>query len=513
VTKTDEVVGDSLAPVGRAIRTSGGRPGPVGVFLATWLAYAAALLTSSRDLFTRMLYEHEDSAAFSIQVLAAKDLELLVGHYSRIGFHHPGPVLIYVQALGEWLFYDLLRWVPTPWNGQAIAILLLNAAMMALALSVVYIWYPSWTLIVGLGGMSLLFVTAYRELLSDIWFPYVYFAMFLVFLIGVSSVVAGRTEHLWVVALAGGLLVHGNAAFLFFVPLLGGAALYLVWRRKMAVACRDRWLFGAVVAVFAAPVVVNTIVDFPGEFPKYVGYGGGHEIHMPWTAASYLLQFWGPNRLLGFVILVLLFALVALVARGERFLVSGLSLCAASVVLMLIYVMVGIDLIDQAYIGYFSYAVPLFMFMLLLIGITRRVERLKHVGVALLVIGIAVVATTQSLANRRHEVHGIPDSLAGMVKVAGDRPIILERRPHLAWAEVVALVLAGARGGVRVCADDGQVMKLVVTDEFVCTPNELTTGVRFIVSRRDAGTPIGQVVAEMGPLDGSEPVQVTTALR
>ncbi|MRH86645.1 hypothetical protein GFY24_04020 [Nocardia sp. SYP-A9097] len=488
------------------------------VFIVAWLAYATVLLSSSRDLFSRIVFEEGDAATVSIQVLAAKHFELLVGNYSRVGFHHPGPAFVYVQAFGEWLFYDVLHLVPAPWNGQAVAILLLNAAMVALALSIVHDWYPSWTLTAGIGGASLLFLTVYRELLSALWFPYVYFAPFLVLLVAVSSVVAGRTEHLWVVALAGGLLIHGHAEFLFFVPLLGGAALYLVWRRRLEVARKDWWLFGGIAAVFASTIVLDAIVHFPGELVKYVSYGGGHGIHMPWTAAWYTVQFWGPNHGLGIVIFIALFALVALVARGEKFLETGLAVCAAIVPLMSIYAMIGIDQIDEAYIGYFSYAVPLFMFALLLAGVTQRVrrlefagaDRLKFAGVGLLVIGIVVSGLTHSLANKRSEMAGVPTTLDAMARAAGSRPIVLESRPHEAWAEVVPLVLSGARAGIRVCADDATRMELLVTAAFVCTPTELATGVHFAVTRKAAGAPVGQVIGEVGHGVGSQGSWVTT---
>ncbi|MET9212471.1 MULTISPECIES: hypothetical protein [unclassified Nocardia] len=481
-----------------------GRFGSLWVFLTAWLAYATALLMSSRDLFTRVVFEEGDAATVSIQVLAAKDFELLVGNYSRVGFHHPGPAFIYVQAFGEWLFYDVLRWVPSPWNGQAVAILLLNAALVALALWIVYAWYPSWTLVAGLGGASLLFLTVYRELLSGLWFPYVYFAPFLVFLVAVSSVVARRTEHLWIVALAGGLLIHGHAEFLFFVPLLGGVPLYLAWRGKLVVAERDWWRFGGVAAVFAAPILLNTIVNFPGEFPKYVGYGGGHGIHLPWTALAYTVQFWGPNRIVGLIVFVVLFALVARLARGEKFLASGVAFCAAAAVLMTVYAMIGIDQIGEAYIGYFSYAIPLFMIMLALIGLTQRIGWLKYAVAGLLVVGLVVIGLTNSLANRRHEMIGIPAALDAMAAAAGGRPIVLERRPHEAWAEVVPLVLAGAREGVRVCADDAPMMELLVTAAFVCTPDELATGARVVVTRKNVDAPAGLLVGEIGQAVGSQ---------
>ncbi|MFI1238699.1 hypothetical protein [Nocardia salmonicida] len=512
MTKTDQLIVDPVIPVGDEVRATVQPTASRGiaVFIVAWLAYATALLASSRDLFTRVVFEEGDAATVSIQVLAAKDFELLVGNYSRVGFHHPGPALIYVQAFGEWLFYDVLSLVPSPWNGQAIAILLFNAAMMALVLSIVYSWYPSWTLVAGLSGTSLLFVTVYRELLSQLWFPFVYFAPFLVFLVAVSSVLAGRTKHLWIVALAGGILIHGHAEFLYFVTLLGGAALYLVRRWELPVAVRDWWRFGAIVVVFAFPIRLNTMVNYPGELPKYFVYGGGHGIHMPWTAASYTVQFWGPNRILGLIVFVALFALVAAVARGQTFLQRGLAVCAVTVPLVSIYAMIGIDQIDEAYIGYFSYAVPLFMFFLLLIGLTQRVDQLKYAGVGLLAVGIVVVATTHSLANRRPEMVGIPAALDAMADVAGDRPIVLERRPHEAWAEVVPLVLSGARAGLRVCADDASHMRLLVTERFVCTPAELTAGAHFAVVRdEDAGAPVGKVIGEVGPLLGRPPSRVT----
>ena len=40
------------------------------------------------------------------------------------------------MAAGESFFHDLLRLVPTPWNGQLLAILLLNAALIGASLAV-----------------------------------------------------------------------------------------------------------------------------------------------------------------------------------------------------------------------------------------------------------------------------------------------------------------------------------------------------------------------------------------
>ena len=89
------------------------------------------LLARNAFLFTSPEYEDADMAANSILIEQARRFTLLVGNYSRVGFNHPGPAFLYVQAWGESLFYDVLHLVPTAWNGQLIGLYLLNAAVRA----------------------------------------------------------------------------------------------------------------------------------------------------------------------------------------------------------------------------------------------------------------------------------------------------------------------------------------------------------------------------------------------
>jgi uncharacterized membrane protein YhaH (DUF805 family) len=107
-----------------------------------WTLPAAALLlvliSQNTFLFNTHLYEQGDSAADSILVGQAMRLDLLVGHYSRYGFHHPGPAYMYLLALGQGLCYDLLHIVPTPWNGQFFAAFALCGALAGMAVAIVY---------------------------------------------------------------------------------------------------------------------------------------------------------------------------------------------------------------------------------------------------------------------------------------------------------------------------------------------------------------------------------------
>ena len=97
-------------------------------------AILAILLTRGGFLFTTPLHESGDSAANSILVRQAEHFTLLHGNYSREGYFHPGPAYIYILAAGQAFFHGLLHAVPTPWNGQLIAVAIGNSA-----------WSPPWS--------------------------------------------------------------------------------------------------------------------------------------------------------------------------------------------------------------------------------------------------------------------------------------------------------------------------------------------------------------------------------
>lgn len=217
------------------------------------------LLVRNAFLFSTPEYEEQDMAANSILIEQARRFTLLVGNYSREGFNHPGPAFLYVASWGESLFYDALHVVPTAWNGQLIALYLLNAFFAACVVAVGYGWGDLADRQRGGGAASgvrlalaaLAAVGLYGVLhplvFSSDWMPYQYAPAYLAFVASVASVAAGRTADAWIATLSGWFLIHGHACFLFFVPLLwrpprrlsaGGRTLrFRAWRWRRASRC------------------------------------------------------------------------------------------------------------------------------------------------------------------------------------------------------------------------------------------------------------------------------------
>src|SRR3984885_15058146 len=218
---------DAAAPARRF-----GIPGAAIAWAVPFALVLGVLLVRNAFLFSTPEYENADMGADSILIEQARRFSLLVGNYSREHFNHPGPAFLYVQAWGESFFYDALHLVPTPWNGQLIALYALNALFAASVVAVGYGWTRSVRGAAVALAVVLIFAALHPAIFSSDWMPYVYMPAYFAFVVAIASVAAGRTQDCWLAALSGWFLIHGHACFLLFVPVLACAAVAgVLWRR------------------------------------------------------------------------------------------------------------------------------------------------------------------------------------------------------------------------------------------------------------------------------------------
>jgi len=483
---------------------------PTGLrWLACFSVIAVVLVVRNVYLFTTRVYEDSDFAANSIAVLQAKHFQLLTGNYSRLGFDHPGPAFLYIEAWGEWLFHDVTHLLPTPWNGQLLAILLLNAALLATAICVLARDGGTAVTIACLGTV-LAFTVLHPLTLNSNWMPYVYFAPTLLLLVSAAAVAAGRTASVPLLCLAAGLCIHGHAEFLFFAPivvLVALAGLFAPHWRNPSVLFRGNgrhWLGGlAITLVLALPIVLNTIINWPGELPKYLQYSAKNLHHTPAMAVNYTLRFWwpgGPERgahvpeeavaaVGGCVVLLLVFCLVMSCRQLEqrRLLLWSLVMVAAMTVLFTYYAWRAIDELYAAYEGYFYWAVPL---LLLLVGATAIVPWIQltagRLAVPLLAAGLVAAGVAASMVPLLAEPYGpgqyfgdpgIPHDVAVLAALSKGRPIVLNvSQPG--WGDAAGVIVYADRIGVRACVSEPS-WTTQFRAQSICTPSELRDGTAF----------------------------------
>ena len=259
-----------------------------------------------------------------------------------------------------------------------------------------------------------------------------------------------------------------------------------------------------VAGVFLLPMVLNLVLHWPGEFGRYLHYGtssaGGHSLG---ADLRYMLWFWCPQPLAAAVLAVALVACAALLARrqhdGEvrRFLTAGVAIAVWATALFAGYVVHGVDDLGEVYIGFFLWAVPLLLMLLIVAGASTLVEsvrvplasRAATAGTAVVVIAAVVfAAVAPGVRSDPEQLREGPAVISALARYAAGRPAVVDL-DHADWPVLTALLVDGERAGQRVCAADPS-WRFMVTSQFVCTRAEVAGGVAVRLAPRpgDAGT-------------------------
>lgn len=285
-------------------------------------------------LFHQPYYEFWDAAANSLSILRAKHFAQIYGPYSRWQFYHPGAGYFYVDALGEWVFHDLLHVVPTPYNGQILIHLCLTTGLFVAGLKAFTDFLPAgrrWVFVCAALILAVLhfgstgrlpswvdFLGGPTAFLSN-WSAHFLVLPFFCLLTAGAAIAAGRGQNLPLLVLAGGFLVHAHVAQpLFVVPVAvlayaglmvnairrqreadavnpppGGGGVF----RSLTAAWRESrrahlWA-GGVLAVFLLPIVIDAFRGHESNLAAIVRHLRAQAPHHKKFARSvaYFLQF------------------------------------------------------------------------------------------------------------------------------------------------------------------------------------------------------------------------------
>ena len=176
---------------------------------------------------------------------------------------------------------------------------------------------------------------------------------------------------------------------------------------------RRNWIpVAAVCALFALPIVVNLVLHWPGDFGKYLSYGGSGRAggHSPRQVIEYALWFWWPHRHAWLAPLLGYPAALAAVrwlspARLRRFLLAMLAVNVVSSLGFLLYAAVGIDDLTQYYIGYFYWSAPLVTVLVIVLAAFEAYR----------------TGATGRPAEHRHRARGRGGQLAVLAVIPGTR--------------------------------------------------------------------------------------------
>jgi hypothetical protein len=290
--------------------TGSHRTAYISVKISVWvaaLAFLAALLIVNHDLFTKPIMAYSDFAANGLQILRAKHFRELLGNYSRWSFHHPGPGFFYIFAFGEAFFRDVTHIVRGDMSAHILTIILLNTAFLFGTIGIIArrcqsTLFTPVALALSLFLTYILNQTVPASAVISIWMPHVLLFSFL-FYVAVSAAVAmGEVSKLPLMAFTGLLLIHGHAAQPLFVGTLGLLSLVMLWAEQVrpiglrSFISQHRGVLiisAALVALFAAPIVIEAAIHKPSNLRDIMEYSSQHKgiENKPRMAWKYELSF------------------------------------------------------------------------------------------------------------------------------------------------------------------------------------------------------------------------------
>ena len=488
----------------------------------TWavlfLLIVAALVAFEWNMLGNVNYEVSDFAANSLLIQDAKRLHLIYGNYSRVGFNHPGPAILYVLAFGELVFHDWLHVVPSAFSGQLLGGIVYNAGWMVLVCALV-------RRITGALAPALMFtallvlgaaMSAY-SIINGIWFPHLYVFPYAAMIVAIAPLVYGRTESLKALAVSSGFLINGHASFM---PMLG-VILIVVLAANTLVSRRDRthrilsrgWfarnrreirLACGILFLFFVPLLIATATEWPGPLWDYIKFGRANKGNPPLEALKFVGTYWrlGQASMWALPAVPLLAVLLLKDARvdAERSgFVRGTRALAvaflAATLAVLYYAKVGVDDLHQDYVAVFYYGVPAMCVALVVLYACRALGTRAGNVAAGVVVAAALAGTAHvERATPMYEVFYNQPGVAGLYDtlraLPGTGRIVLDLDPDLrtwgvVWGNTLGLQAYAKRRHVDlVCINEG--WHISNTRPARCRPEEVEHNRRYYVQQVDA---------------------------
>jgi hypothetical protein len=460
--------------------------------LVTVLVYIVLLWHNWNYVITDVA-PYGDIAADMLLIERAKHDWLLIGHYSRFGFNHPGPFFLYARHLAEMLVGDAL---PSPYNAHLLVIIGLSAVFIGIAASTVAALVDSDRKTAVMAAAATVLVLLIQDqgigILAHPWMPFQLVPPFFAFVLLLAGTALGRLWMLPVASLCGAVLVHGYLPLVPFValPWLLALGCAVLQRRRSdpqapMLPAGPLALSAVIISVFMMPLILDMAVHPPGNIIKLwnvtraITPQSGASLG---DVAAFIWQFWKPaapvySDLSIFSVTPALWILAALcipVACRDpkaRSAVAHVIVVAALMTLLLALYVWRAPGPPYPYIAEFYLAVPLAVIAVATAGAAIVIVRWAPRSVGLAVAALSIVLVSKgSLTSPNQNVAGIRELSDGVLDHLGDRKgegVRISFDNHDNWVFVTGLLLDLERRGVPICVEAPH-LAVLFTPERIC---------------------------------------------
>lgn len=481
---------------------------------------AIALLIENWHLINITNFEVSDFAANSLLIQKAKSFTLLIGNYSRVGFNHPGPAILYVLAWGELVFNDWFHLVKSPFSGQQIAAILYNAFWISLLFNAFKKITQSITLAVLVSSVFL-FVASVADFkfFAGMWFPELYFFPFAVMLVAASRLANGKKDLLPSLALSAGFLINGHVSFIailgiiFLMVLVFNTVIFKKSDGDRLILSVDFFandtalliLSIALLFLFFVPLLIETVIDFPGPVAAYASFGRGHQPNSLSATFKFTGMYWISLRYMWVGLAVVIWLMISTRKVRSDSINEGIRsismMIIAATIAVLFYAKYGVDLLDQVYIALFYYTAPALAICVVLIFIKEKYLQGIRKGFLIIIAAGFFVATLNN-ASKLPEyavLYDHPEIVSiynAMVHEKTDGRLVLDLDGsndwEYVWENIIGVEIYAKRKDVDLfCINKS--WHISFTKEAKCTQAEIVKNKQFWVRKVAANEKISEL--------------------
>lgn len=192
---------------------------------------------------------------------------LLVGHYSRWQFNHPGPFWFYYNHLAEFLFQHFFSSRYQAWYLGSIIINSIFITFSSVSLSKYFLGKVDFKYCIA---FTILFIGFVGGEVAGLWMPNRLIAPYLAFLVCILHIFSGGFRYISYATFLCCILIHGYATMPFFTLPLLAAALIIGWLREKDVKSikaygRSFFVSFSIALVFVSPIVIDLLLNKPSN--------------------------------------------------------------------------------------------------------------------------------------------------------------------------------------------------------------------------------------------------------
>ncbi|RKZ13840.1 hypothetical protein DRQ50_09885 [bacterium] len=465
----------------------------LSILAVVLLVGVSTLLLNAHHVRPPDLLGDGDISANGLLIRDARDMSLGVGPYSRLKYNHPGPVTFYYLAAAE----PLVAAVPSPLGRQRIAMLIINLAGLALALSLIVRVTGRnadiWLLAVSLIFTILPVATTGHHPFLEFWGPLIVIIPTLVFGLALGPAALGRAGWWPVLCLSGVFAAHNHLFNAVLVAILGlGVAARLAWlgiRHRLPQPTRKQMTWLALGLAFVVLTSVPTLVDEFGsdegnlqrvltttreqhfqerttaDTMRAVGWAAAVSVTLgvPDLAAHIGLVPWG--LVIGLLLVWSVAGWLQYRRAGPEFRAMILAMACVYGLSFVIATQTRDNPVSIPFVFHFTAGLAAFFFFLVLreagfqlarlAGRTFRGSRLRIPGrAAILLSAVVMVVWMGRFRVEPMPGHEVPEGIWTALPAAQDGPIRAFLRAggpeHFLWPQLVSFVLQAEQRGYEV---------------------------------------------------------------